>query len=129
RNFNAMVRDLAAIDPALDFPTVLSHEVAAVNLAALRATRSAKVSDLRRASAEREYITLDGKIYKVSNRFPDATWRHIKQRRQELLQTKLDARGLAKRSWLSAFGTLRVSPPGSIPSFVTNANYRGRQRD
>lgn len=127
RRFNAMIAEMVAIDPTLEWDDVLTHEVAAANFAAQRLTKTAKVSKIRRDHKSREYVEHRGKKYNLKHRYPRALWRQLKAQDKRSFERKLAARGLARQSWLSAFGGLAVSPPGSIPAFVLNANYKKRQ--
>lgn len=53
-----------------------------------------------RRSREKVHLSKNGKIiYKLSNRYPAALWRAITERRKESLRRKLQAIGLAKKSW------------------------------
>lgn len=128
--FMAMVQQLAAIDPAVDYPTVLRHEVAAVVHSAMTKTKAAKAGKIRASHAKREWITtLDGKKVALKWRFPRLMWKNVRSQRRTSLKIKLASRGLAKRSWISAYKTLGVPPHKPTPTFVENANYRGNQFD
>lgn len=122
--FNRMLRDLAAIDPRVEFSSIIKAEAAAVVRTALSRTRAAKVSSIRRDAEQKQFTTFGGKRYFIENRYPDALWRSITQRRKQSLQTKLASRGLSKKSWLHVATLLGTNP--AVPAYVRNANYQGR---
>lgn len=125
--FNAMLRELDAIDPEVEWDDVLTSEVAAATFASQKATASATVRKIRTDAKARQWVTRNGKKYKLSHRFPDALWQQIEAQRAQALADKLAARGLARQSWLAAFAPLGVPAPGSIPNYVQRANAKGRQ--
>lgn len=126
RDFSRMLAELAAIDPRVEFATVIKEVAARVVAGALRRTRSAEAGRIRATFATKEWTSFGGKRYKIDEwLLPNPLWRQIQHFRKERLQTKLNSRGLSKQSWLhvaSAFGKTIAAP-----SFVQNANYRGRQ--
>lgn len=125
--FNSMLRELAAVFPATEWDDILTGEVAAVAYAAQRGTRSASVKKIRQDVAGRQWVTITGKKYKLSHRYPTGLWRKIEADLRRGLDTKLAARGLARRSWLAAFPALGRESPGAIPAYVQRANAKGQQ--
>lgn len=126
RAFNRMLGELAAIDPGVEWDTVLTHEVAATTTTALKRTKSATVGKIRKDHRGKQWATIDGKKYNLDWRYGDRTWSKIKARRDRDLADKLAARGLSKHSWLASFQKLGVPPTASIPAFVRRAHTPGR---
>lgn len=126
RNFNRMLEELAAIDPRVDMRDVIVSEATSVIEGAMRRTKHAEAARIRADFNSKEWTTFNGKKYKISEwRLPDSLWGEIQARRRERLQTKLNARGLARQSWVHVAGALGRSI--AAPAFVINANYKGRQ--
>lgn len=126
RDFNRMLRDLTSIDTAIEFRSVVKHEAGKVVESSLRYTKAAQVQKIREASANREWVTYNGKKYNVQDwRMPDPLWAQINRFRRARLETKLAARGLGKQSWLHM--VREISEQIKFPAFVDRANYRGKQ--
>jgi hypothetical protein len=124
--FNQMLEELAAIDSRVEFATVVDEVAVRVIAGAMRRTRSAAAGRIRRDFEAKEWTTFNGKKYKISEwRLPDPLWGEISARRRERLQTKLNARGLSKQSWVHVASAL--SRRLAAPAYVLNANYRGQQ--
>ena len=121
--FNRFLRDLGAIDPRVEFRSTVRSVAQSVVQGAHNKTKIAKAGTIRKAAKARKFITMDGKVYYLANRYPTDLHRKIKARRQASLNRKLRARGLAKQSWL------HVAPnPLAIKTTaqVRSANYAGR---
>lgn len=124
RDFNRMLEELAAIDPAIEFRDVVYGVASRVVFNALYRTRAAKVSAIRRTFQDKEYTTFSGKRYKLSNRYPDELWGRIDQFLKDRLAVKLASRGLSKKSWYHL--ARQISPVmRDVPAYVTEANYKG----
>lgn len=126
RDFNRMLEELAAIDTTIEFKDVVKGTAERVVGSAQRFTKAAEPGKIRAHYATKQYTSFGGKVYKLSNRMPDATWGGIDRQNKENLQTKLSARGLSKQSWqwvAESFGRTVAGAPG----YVTAANYRSRQ--
>ncbi len=130
--FDAYLRELWALDPALEFASLIRAEAAAVMIAALNRTRAASVPKIRAAVNDREWVTFGGKRYKVGVssgagwRLPDPLWGQIEAYRQQQTAIKLAARGLSKQSWLLLAKTIQPAL-ATAPAYVAAANYKGRQ--
>ena len=122
--FDEMLAELAAIDPRVEFRTVIVAVGVRVIQGAANRTRAAQAGAIRSDFNEREYTTLDGKRYKLTNHYPNAIWGAIQAKRKDSLAVKLASRGLAKKSWL--FLARLLGHEISVPDYVTGANYRGR---
>lgn len=126
RDFNRMLEELAAIDTRVEFRDVIMSEATSVIEGAMRRTKNAEAGRIRADFNSKEWTTFNGKKYHISEwRLPDPLWREIQARRRERLQTKLNARGIARQSWLHVASSLGRTI--AAPAFVVNANYRGRQ--
>lgn len=124
RNFNRYLTELAALVPEKEYSTVIRAEAVSIAQAALRRTRAASVKSIRQAAAAKEYTTFGGKRYKLSNRYPNPLWAQIKAYRKTLLENKLGARGLAKKSWVQLGAHLGQTL--LAPEYVYRANPPGR---
>jgi hypothetical protein len=130
--FNAYLQELWALDPTIEFAAVVRAEAAAVMMAALTRTKAADVGKIRAAVNAREWVTLDGKRYRVGEksgegwRLPGPLRARLEAYRQQRADLKLAARGLSKQTWLHLSRLLR-EVPGRVPAYVANASYRGRQ--
>jgi hypothetical protein len=126
RDFNRMLAELAAIDPKIEFRDIIIAEATAVVEGALRRSAAAKVQRIKDRQASRTWTTFAGKKYHIAEwRLPDHLWNQIQRQRKERLQTRLNARGLSKQSWLHVASALGKTI--SVPAYVTNANYKGQQ--
>lgn len=123
-DFNRMLAALARIDPKIEFSQIIKAEAIAVVRTALSRTKAAKVSAIRRDAEKREFTTFGGKRYFLANRYPTPLWNSIEAQRTKSLQTKLNSRGLSKKSWLHLGALLGANL--SAPAYVQNANYNGR---
>jgi len=139
--FDNMLNDMARIDPAVEFRTIVVQMALRVIQGAANRTHAARIEDIKRAEElyfqTKEWTTLDGKKYLIQgtgtqghmNHYPDALWGRI-QRFREIrsafrLDAKLNARGLAKQSWLHMAEQLGGTI--DVPAYVRSANYKGRQ--
>lgn len=130
--FNNYLQELWSIDPTIEFSTLVKSEAAAVMAAAMSRTRSANAAKMRASVDNREWVTFDGKRYKMGERsgegwhLPDPLWAQLKQYRANRLAIKQAARGMSKQTWYRLAAALR---PGltTVPAYVVSANYRGRQ--
>jgi hypothetical protein len=126
RNFNRMLADLAAIDPTISFADIIKNEATAVIGLALRYTRAANAGKIRADHAAREWVTFGGKKYNIAEwKLPNELWARVQRWRGERLRTKLNARGLAKQSWLHL--ATELGKQVAAPAYVVNANFRGLQ--
>lgn len=124
--FSAMLQEFARIAPELEFRDIVRAAAIRVIAGALRRTRAADAANIRRRWANAKYTTMDGKLYNLSFYYHnDALWNRIVQKRQRSLQTKLNSRGLAKRSWLFEAEKLGAAELVDAPDYVTRANYKG----
>jgi hypothetical protein len=118
RAFNASVKALAGF-AGVEQGRAIEYEAGKVIEAAIKFTPVAKAAKIRDTVNKREFLSLDGKRYKLSHRYPDALWRKIQAKQKRGLQRKLKARGLSKQSFLRV-GEL-VGLRVSVPSFVARA--------
>jgi hypothetical protein len=125
RDFNRMLEELSAIDPAVEFRDVTLWEASRASHSAMGRTRAAKVASIRGKQRDAKFTTFGGKTYFLENRYPDYIWSSIERFRKERLQTKLGARGLARQTWYNI--GIKLNRPFPAAAFVVNANYQGRQ--
>lgn len=118
--FNAAMGEMKArLGNAATMQAIIDFEVARIIERALARTTAAKVGDIRSSHRAREFTTLNGKTYKLSNRFPNSLWQAIASKRRESLQRKLAARGLAKQAFLAL--AEKIGFDISAPGFVRSA--------
>lgn len=126
--FSQMLRDLADIDPAVDFRRLVMSEagrtIANSPSSALARTVAAKVGAIRKRHADATHTKFMGKVYNLKWRYPDKLWSDLQKYRAERLKVKLAARGLAKQSWMHA--AIKLGTPFDAPDYVMFANFRGR---
>jgi hypothetical protein len=131
RNFSRMLEELANIDPTIEFKDVVDGVATRVAQGAMNRTRAAKASSIKQRHEGKEWTTFDGKKVRIGGndawRFPDAEWASIQQKRNELLQLRLAARGTAKQNWLGFANQLGRSL--KAPAYVLGANYRGKTHE
>lgn len=125
-NFNRMLADLAGIDAAVEFRSVVRHEAVKVVEKSLSYTRAARVASIRAGQAAKEWTTFNGKKYHIAEWYlPDKLWAAIQAKRRATLQRKLNARGLSKQSWLHM--ARQLGGTIAAPAYVDRANYDGKQ--
>ncbi len=144
-NFNKACRTISSYSGA-SLATVVDYEAAKTLEAAVRFTPAANVSKIRAASENREFasypagfftpgspagikhrpgvkVSKRGFIaYYLKNRYPDALWSKIEAARKTSLETKLKARGLAKKSWqmIAAALGLEIRVPGFVQKAIAS---------
>lgn len=119
--FNAAMRDMSSrLKNTTTMQAIIDFEVARIIERALRGTKAATVGGIRRSAESKEWTHLDGKVYKLSNRFPNSLWRQIAAKRRESLQRKLAARGLSKQAWLAL--AQKIGYEIVAPGFVQQAS-------
>ena len=125
RNFNRMLQDFAEISPEIEFKDIVRAVAVRVVASALRRTKAASTSGIKRNHDQAQWTTLDGKKYRLDWYLKkDPLWHRIESKRKRSLDRKLSARGLSKRSWLHQAEQLGTSL--EVPAYVRNANYEGR---
>lgn len=125
RDFSRMIEELAAIDPRVEFRDVIRGVAARVMAGAARGTKAADSGKILTRFANKRFTTFSGKVYYLENRYPDALWGGIERMREESLNTKINAIGLAKQSWQHAGASFGASI--AAPAYVAAANYNGRR--
>jgi hypothetical protein len=125
REFNAMLAELAAIDPRVEFAPVVRSEAGNVAALAMTGTKAAKVASIKARAEGRRFTTFNGKTYFLGNHYPNGLWGDIDRQNQDGLQTRLNARGISKQSWAHVSRSMGLNP--KAPAYVLAANYRGNQ--
>ena len=98
---------------------VITAEVGKVLEATLSKTKAASLSKIRTSHQKKEWTTLNGKRYRLTNRYPNAIWSQVSDYRKAALARKVAARGMAKQAWLALAKDLGVSI--SAPGYVQRA--------
>jgi hypothetical protein len=110
---------------------VIDFEAGKMIESALKFTKVAKSGDIRKRVTDqifnRPFRTLNGKIYFLGNRYPDAIWSKLKSSQQkevsEKLKVLLKRRGLAKQSWWLLGKKLGIEI--KAPAFAQKAEVAG----
>jgi len=89
---------------------------------ALAGTTVATKASINDSIKRTDYTTVDGKVYKLTNRYPDRVWGKIKAKQAASLARKVAAIGWARKSWyalgiligqpIAAKGSDRATVPG-----------------
>jgi len=108
---NGLVANVGA-----SFREVCRHEAGKVLESAIRFTPAAKATKIIGNVVTGKVLQMDGKKYWMLNRYPDALWRKLANRRKAEQTRRLRSRGVAKRSWfaLAVEAGLRVSAPAFV---------------
>lgn len=122
--FNQMLEEFAEISPEIEFRDIVRAIAIRVIANALRRTKAADTQKIRARHEAREFTSMDGKKYKLSNHFPDPVWEKLSARRAASLEVKLRSRGLAKQSWLYLAQDLGGTI--DVPAYVPAANFKGQ---
>jgi len=119
-DFNAAMREMRLrVGNAATMQQIIDYEVAKILEKAVQKTDTATASSIRRSMGDKEWTTMDGKKYKLANRYPNGVWSSINAKMKASLKRKLAARGLAKQSFY-ALG-LRMGFDIQVPGFVKEA--------
>lgn len=120
--FNRAMREMQSrLGGKVSLEKLVDFEVSKVIEMALKSTDTATVASIRQSVEEREYITISGKKYKLSNWYPNPVWRSIQAHQKASLMRKLAARGLSKRQWLALAEQVgfTISAPGYVQAAET----------
>lgn len=121
-NFNAAMRDMSKrLEGSTAMRWIVDEEVGKILEATLAKTDAATVQSIRASFDSTQWTTLQGKKYKLSNRYPNPLWRTISEKRRSSLQRKLAARGLAKQSVqaLAELMGVKINAPGYVSAAQT----------
>lgn len=131
--FNGMCRTGARMS-AVPHAAFVENEVAKILEMAIKLTPTLKVGKLRARYASATFTTQPGSIYTpkhpspgrgafvkyyLRNRYPNALWNAISQRRREKLRRILGARGLSAKSWVKIADKLGL--PIKVAAFIRKA--------
>lgn len=117
--FNAMCSRLGELVPSVPVKTIVKTEASRVLARAARTVPVAKAGKIREAHNLAEYVTMNGKIYRLANEYSNAMWSELLTARKRSLTAKLGARGLARQSWWLA--SKEMGEPFAVSGFVKNA--------
>lgn len=132
---NAMFEQLSQLS-ATTHEKVVKSEVGSILEKTIQNTRAASATKIRKQYERfvplgidayspkqmRKFGRLIGGrnlLYYMENRYPNALWSRLKDRRAALIRTKLAARGLSKQSWLQVGDALGIKV--DAPEYVRNA--------
>lgn len=130
--FNDYLQELWALDPKLEFADIVRAEATSVMLAAMSRTKAASEKKIKESGKSREWVTFEGKRYRVGERdgdgwrLRDDVWARLNTYRDLRVAMKLNARGLSKQSFANLAKSIG-GRLGSIPGYVSAANYKGLQ--
>lgn len=139
--FDAMLNDMAKIDPAVEFRTIVVQMALRVIQGAANRTQAATVQSIQQSEAHRfltrDWVTIEGKKFLIQgtgsaghrNRYPDWLWGGIqqllKQNMADRIARKSESRGLGKQSWMHL--AEQLGGEIDVPAWVRAASYKGRQ--
>jgi hypothetical protein len=117
KNMQGALRELARITGA-SYEDVVEHETYKALEIAVRRTPAAKASSIRKRRADRQWITLDGKRYRLGRKYNPALQARLDASMQRGLKRDLLSRGLLKKSWVQIGSELGVTikAPGYVMS-------------
>lgn len=136
RQFNAMLDQLSKLAPSVKLEQIVDSEVARTLEGAVRNTKAASASRIKKRYDEFVPLGMDAfspkrvrrsgnlkgnnLIYYMQNKYPNALWSRLRARRAQLILRLLKARGLARRSWLDIAEQmgLKIDVPGYVRSAV-----------
>ncbi len=126
--FNAAMREMQSrLAGRATLEQIIDYEVSKIIEAALKGTDAATVNSIRRSLEEREWTTLNGKKYKLTNRYPNPVWNAIIAKRKASLTRRLAARGITKQSWLAL--ARQIGFDIEAPSYVRRATVERHTND
>lgn len=126
RDFNRMLAELAAIDPRVEFGTVVRSEAGSVVAGAAGRTKAASREKIIARSNAQKFTTLNGKTYYIDRNYRNADLRQqLVNARVFQRERRLAARGISKQSFVWVAKSLGT--PIKAPAYVMAANYKGRQ--
>lgn len=124
-DFNAaMIEMQRRLGNAVPKKRVIDFEVGRILDKALAGTDTATKASINDSIKRTEWTTVEGKKYRLTNRFPDRVWAKIKAQQAASLARKVAAIGWARKSWY-ALG-LRIGQPINARG-SENATVQGRQ--
>jgi len=110
------------------YKEVVRSEAAKILEAASRNTLAAQVQLIEKNVKAAPRRKLNGKLYKMSWKMPDAVWAMAQAQIAASIKRRKASRGLAKKSWIQVAQSigLSVSAPGYVESATTkNGDYPG----
>lgn len=120
--FNDAIREMKRyIGGRVSMERIVDFETSKILEASLRRTKTATVGGIRASADSRQWTTLNGKKYKLSNRYSTSLHRQITEKRRASLNRKLAARGLSRQTW-HAIGRkmgFDIAAPGYVRSAKT----------
>ena len=99
--FNACMKDLHnKLGSSVSQKQVVDSEVIKIIEKTIKNTKHATLKSIQKSIDRRPpYRTYNGKIYKITNRFPDSVWNFISGRLNESMERKISAMSLARKTW------------------------------
>ena len=118
--FNACLAEMKSrLGDATTSRQLVNYEVGKVLSRTISKTTAATVSSVRASTEEKEWTTYLGKRYRLSWKYPNATWTGISAMRKASLAAKIAAIGLTKQTWLTIGMALGVEV--KAPAYVAAA--------
>jgi hypothetical protein len=114
--------DEIARTAGVTYEAVVKSETQKILEAASKNTVAAQVKLIEANERAQPVRVLNGKIYYMKNRYPDALWAQLQARVRRSIQLSKDARGLAKKSWKQVAERLGLDV--AVPGYVSSATTR-----
>lgn len=108
------------------YEQVVKSETQKILEAAARNTIAAQVKLIEANERAQPVRFMNGKIYFMNNRYPDALWAQLQARVKRSIQVSKEARGLSKKSWKQLAERLGfdIDVPGYVAAATTkNGDY------
>lgn len=132
-DFNAAIADMQArLGSAVPKRAVIDNEVGKILEKTLAGTKTATRASINDSVKKTDWTTIEGKKYKLTNRYPDKVWANIQAKMAASLARKVAAVSWTRKSW-SALATklgLTIDTKGSDAAVVKghsadeNVTYR-----
>jgi hypothetical protein len=114
--------DEIARTAGVTYEEVVKSETQKILEAASKNTVAAQVKLIEANERAQPVRVLNGKIYYMKNRYPDALWAQLQAKVRRSIQLSKDARGLAKKSWKQVAERLGLDV--AVPGYVSSATTR-----
>jgi len=108
------------------YEQVVKSETQKILEAAARNTIAAQVKLIEANERAQPVRFMNGKIYFMNNRYPDALWAQLQAKVKRSIQVSKEARGLSKKSWKQLAERLGfdIDVPGYVAAATTkNGDY------
>lgn len=120
-DFSRAMREMSRIT-GVSFAEIIRAETKSILEAAAKKTAAAQVKLIEANERDQPVRVLNGKIYYMKNRYPDALWAQLQAKVKRSIQLSKAARGLSKKSWVQIAEKLGISI--TTPNYVAKATTK-----